>query len=183
MYISCSQPSGQAFPQDWLIPDKSIILQPAYATFYFPPSLCHHSSLAWLILIALPGGVNRWLYASSDDINLFYERLSPAFLHRSRYVSYMSPFSSTSHASTHKSPAQCWDFIVIWMTIKNGCLHNSFFSWLKLIWMIAPKCANRRMACLLMKISTHYFLRHSVARSILNSGRLTKPSAFSSCEV
>lgn len=48
--------------------------------------------VAWLILIALPGGVNRWLYASSDDINLFYERLSLAFLHLSRYVSYMSPF-------------------------------------------------------------------------------------------
>lgn len=27
---------------------------------------------------------------------------------------------------------------------------------------------------------TYYFLRHSLARSILNSGRLTKPSAFSS---
>lgn len=32
-----------------------------------------------------------------------------------------------------------------------------------------------------VKIVTHNFLLHSVARSILNSGRLTKPSAFSSC--
>lgn len=28
---------------------------------------------------------------------------------------------------------------------------------------------------------THNFRRHSIARSILNSGRLMKPSAFSSC--
>lgn len=33
-----------------------------------------------------------------------------------------------------------------------------------------------------VKIGTHNFLLHSVARSILNSGRLTKPSAFSSCD-
>lgn len=32
------------------------------------------------------------------------------------------------------------------------------------------------------KCNTHNFFLHSVARSILNSGRLTKPSAFSSCE-
>ena len=64
---------------------------------------------------------------------------------------------------------------------SNACLPNSFFSWLKYIWMIASKHVSRRWLVPL-RISTHYFLRHSVARSILNSGRLTKPSAFSSCQ-
>ena len=31
-----------------------------------------------------------------------------------------------------------------------------------------------------MMLDAYYFLRHSLARSILNSGKLTKPSAFSS---
>lgn len=146
----------------------------------FLPIILSSFLSSWLSLIGPPGGVNRRLCALSGGIYLFYEWLSPTFLHLSHDVSCMSLFFICLNASIHKSPTQHWDSIIIWIKIKYCIIHFSH-DWNSFEWLLlnAPTGGH---CCLLMKISTHYFLRHSVARSILNSGRLTKPSAFSSCD-
>lgn len=89
---------------------------------------------------------HQHLYGSSSYLSyLFYKQLCPALLHLSHFIydiCHFLLFLSCANPSITSWKLRLNHYM---NPNKDGCLYNSFVSWLKYIWMIASKHANRRM--------------------------------------